>query len=78
MKQKPKVRWSSLGGDILDIPKEKSKYVPKVYVEPEWLTEYLLKRDRVLWLKFPGSRKEIEQRHPKKVEVEDSQLKINL
>lgn len=37
------------------------KAKPKPWIEPEWIKEYKLNRDRVLWKMFPESRKEIEE-----------------
>ena len=41
----------------------KYKSKPKPYVEPEWIKEYRLQRDRVIWRLFPESRKEIEEKY---------------
>lgn len=38
-----------------------SKTRVKAWVEPEWLKEYRLERDRVIWRLHPESRKEIEE-----------------
>ena len=78
MKQKPKVKWSSLGGDIVDLPKERSKSKPKPWEQPQFITDYFLARDRILWKQYPDSRKEIEERHinDKKPEIENSQLNL--
>lgn len=78
MKQKPKIKWA--GYDVVDIPAEKRTYKPKPWSQPQFITDYFLARDRVLWKMFPGSRVEIEERHvnDKKVEIENSQLIIKL
>lgn len=45
---KQKVRWASLGGEVLDVPKEKSTYKPKP-IDNTWCEPYWLLRDRVIF-----------------------------
>lgn len=55
-----KVKWSGLGGDIIDVKPDKVKSKPKPYVEAQWLTDYKRERDRLIWKDHLGSREEIE------------------
>lgn len=40
--------------------KKKTVTRVKVWVEPEWMKEYRLERDRVIWLKYKSSREHLE------------------
>lgn len=60
-----KVKWDTLGGNIIDIPKEKTKYKPKIWVQSQLITEYLIERDRILYKMFPNSRDEILSKYGK-------------
>ena len=55
-----KVKWSGLGGDVIDVKSEKVKSKPKPYIEAQWLTDYKVARDRLIWKDHPDSRNEIE------------------
>lgn len=37
------------------------KAKPKPYIEPQWLQDYRLERERFFWLKFPEQREAIEE-----------------
>lgn len=78
--RKQTLKWDGLGGNIVQILQPKKTVVKKEYVKPQWMVDYILKRDRILWKMFPGSRLEIEEMHKgyKKVEVEESQLIMNI
>ena len=78
--RKQTLKWDGLGGNIVQIPQPKVRRVVKEYIKPQWLIDYILKRDRILWKMFPGSRLEIEEMHKgdKKVEVEKSQMTMNI
>jgi len=59
--KRAKVTWS--GYDVVDVPKEPVKRVIKKWVQPQFITDYLIERDRILWKMFPDSRLEIEMRY---------------
>lgn len=64
MKKQQTLKWSTLGGDIVQIDYGKPKRVIKPWTQSQFVTDYFLARDRVLWKLFPGSRVEIEEQHP--------------
>lgn len=45
---KKKLRWSSLGGDVVDI-KEKRKAAQQPPIDINWITPYWLERDRIIY-----------------------------
>ena len=49
-------------GDVIDEPKVKSKTKPKPWIEPEFMRQSRLDRERHFWKIYPEQREEIEQR----------------
>jgi hypothetical protein len=49
-------------GDVIDEPKIKSKTKPKPWIEPEFMRQLRLDRERYFWQIYPEQRAEIEQR----------------
>lgn len=56
-----KVLNKGLDGNIVQHELQFKKAPPRKWVEPKWLKEYKLERDRLIWKLHPESRKEIEE-----------------
>lgn len=63
-KQPSTLKWDALGGNIVQIPKEKRKVVVKVWYDT-FTRDYWLRRDRVIYKMFENSRLEILERYGK-------------
>jgi len=48
-------------GDVIDEQKIKSKTKPKPWIEPDWLREYRLARERLFWKEKPEQRDQIQE-----------------
>jgi hypothetical protein len=56
-----KVLATDLNGNIQQQKIVFKKAAPKKWVEPEWLKQYRIERDRLIWKLHPESREEIEE-----------------
>lgn len=55
-----KTLQTDLNGNIIQTKIVFKNAAPKKWVEPEWLKEYRIDRDRLIWKLHPESREEIE------------------
>jgi hypothetical protein len=59
--RKKKIAINAEHGYIGEVESKRKPVKP--YIEPAWLVDYRLKRDRVIWQNHPESRNEIELKH---------------
>ncbi len=58
-----RIKTDGYGNATEQYKEPKAKVKKKPYKKPEWLQNYIIERDRLLWKLYPESRKEIEEKY---------------